>query len=89
MNFGSKESFDYIYQKIKDDDYILDFHYRLVPTPRIMIKVTNRRYPEAVTEVFITKAVWDDKEHLAHTLDNFKSNYKDAFKSVKEAANLV
>lgn len=89
MNFGSKECFDYIYNKIKDDDYILDFYYRLVPTPRVCIKVTNRRYPEVVTEVYIPKTLWEDKPSLMPVLSNFKTNYRDAFKSVKEAANLV
>lgn len=88
MLFGSKECFDWIYQKIKDDDYILDFHYRLVPTPMVVITVTNRRYPEVTTDVTIPRRLWDDKPSLLPVLAKFKTNYRDAFKSLKEAANL-
>ena len=74
MIFGGKESFDYIYHKIKDDDYILDFHYRLVPEPLIVIKVTNRKYQNVTTEVYLTKKVWDDKEHLTKVFQDFKKS---------------
>lgn len=86
MNFGSKECFDYLYNKIKDDDYILDFYYELAQL-RVVVKVTSRRYPEVTTEVYIKKDQWEDKFHLNHILTNFKNNYVEAFKSLKEATN--
>lgn len=88
MIFGSKECFDWIYQKIKDDDYILDFHYRLVPEPMVVITITDRRYQEVSCNVAITRRLWDDKPALLPVLANFKTNYKEAFKSLKEAAHL-
>lgn len=87
MNFGSKECFDYLYNKIKDDDYILDFYYEVAKL-RVVIKVTNRRYPEVTTEVYIKKDQWDDKFVLNTILSKFKKNYAEAFKSLKEATHL-
>lgn len=87
MIFGSQECFDWIYHKIKDDDYILDFHYRLVPEPMVVVTVTNRRHPSVKCNVTIPRRLWDDKPSLLPILSNFKTNYRDAFKSLKEAAN--
>jgi len=86
MIFGSKECFDYLYHKIKDDDYILDFYYELARL-RVVVKVTNRRFPEVVSHTFIRKDLWEDKFALAMVLSRFKTDYKKAFKSLKEATN--
>lgn len=87
MIFGSKEHFRFLREKLKDDDYVLGFFYNLLKQ-QVEITVVSKRYPDAVTGVYITKAMWEDKSHMEYIYRTFKSNYKDALKSVKEAAHL-
>lgn len=87
MVFGSAEHFDYIYSKIRHDDYVCDFYYN-VRDRRVEVTFIPKQYKNVHSKSYITKDMWDDVFYRNYWLNQVKPKYLKALKSFKEDRHL-
>ena len=84
MVFGSAEHFDFIYSKIRHDDYACDFCYNVLER-RVEVTFLPKEFKNVHTMSYITKPMWDDVYYRNYWLNQVRPNFLKALKQFKES----
>ena len=87
MVFGSEEHFDYIYSKIKHEDYRCHFYYNVLKE-RVEVTFFPMRFKNVHSSSYITKNMWDDVFYRNYWLQNVRPNFLKSLKNFKESKHL-